>query len=46
MSGLLKVTHMPVTFNNKKRRPLFSFHTCYVLSETAAVVIIGSIIDG
>jgi DNA-binding response OmpR family regulator len=33
MSWLLKVTHMLVTFFNKKGRLLYSFHLCHILMD-------------
>ena len=46
MSWLLKVTHMWVTFFNKKGRLLYSFHLCHILPGIATLVILGRIIDG
>ena len=36
---------MWVTFFNKKRRLLYSFHLCHILSGIATLVILGRIID-
>ena len=42
MSWLLKVTHMWVTFNNKKGRLFSSFHLCHILPGIATLVILGT----
>jgi hypothetical protein len=46
MSWLLKVTHIWVTFFNKKGRLLYWFHLCLIFPGISTLIILGRIIGG